>query len=120
MVMATVLGLGLNLLICCSRRLANLFLYYELLYFLVQGLVPYDYGDFMHFVNLSSVLIIYMTVAIKPGQSTVACTVCMLVCEFCQMPLIYRFQNEQKYYLNAVLYSLACFLSLTFASMIIV
>ena len=123
MVMITVLGLALNLLLCCCKRLANLLIYYELLYFLFQSLIPYDFGDFMHFVNLSSILLIYLTVATNPGQGTIACTICMLLTELCLMPLMYfnfdESSEQPDFFYLAILYSILCFMSLTFASMLI-
>lgn len=57
------IGVALNIVIYCKRRLADLLVYHELVIFLAYGFVPCDYGNHSHVVLLAQVLLVFLCYA---------------------------------------------------------
>ena len=62
-----IIGILLDLFVWRRREMACLLLYHELLNFIVNGCLPYDYGTFAHWVSLTNIVWIYLTVACHLG-----------------------------------------------------
>ena len=76
-------GVILDILIYKKRHLAKWLCYYELTSILIQGFVPFNYGDFMNLTLLQSLLQIYITMACDIGPNAIACVATMLIIYFC-------------------------------------
>ena len=74
---------------------------------------------------LANVLVIYIvTVCSSPRLSTVACTICMVFNQFCQVPLMYEADEEGNTWVQervraAILVNIECFTLLALLSMTI-
>lgn len=80
----------LDIIVCCRRWLAGSIIYLELVYFLVQGFVPYDCGDFVGLALMANILLLFLAYATNLECSTVACTICLALAMFCQHPLLHK------------------------------
>ena len=51
----------LDLLSCYRKQLPKYFLFFELLFLLIQGMIPYDYGDFaLEIISVHTIMIFIM------------------------------------------------------------
>ena len=60
-------GIVLDFIVWKWRRLANVLIFYELLSFIIQSLVPFDYGNFDQLVIFITCLLVYMSTACNTG-----------------------------------------------------
>ena len=73
------IGVLLDILICRRRHLANLLFYYEMISILLQGFVPFDFGDFGMIMLLMLMIQTYITVACDLSRNVICCTVISLI-----------------------------------------
>ena len=82
------IGLLIDLIALCEIKIASILLYYELAFsIIIHGLVPYDFGEFSHLINLSTILGIFVVTVCSPRQAIIACTAAMALSQFCLTPL---------------------------------
>ena len=79
--------MALNFLLCAlvwrNRKFANWIIYYELMNnCLIQGFVPFNYGDFGHLINYMAVCSTFLAVANDLRPSIIAGTLTMAFTEF--------------------------------------
>ena len=124
------IGLLIDFIALCEPKVASILLYYELTFsIIIHGLVPYDYGEFSHMINLSTILGIFVVTVCSPRQAIIACTAAMTLSQFCLMPLTRTALDEsatlgdEHFIINATIACFQCFslltlmgLSLTFAA----
>ena len=103
------------------RQRANLILYYELISFVVQGFVPFDYGDFDQLVLLITALFMYMCGACNTGESVIFTLLSLFLIEYIGIPLVYDLESQWTIGRQvAVIYILfTAFVFLTTVSMLI-
>ncbi len=74
-----VVGIVLDLITWRYRWCAKWILYYEVVSLCVQSLVPFRFGDFRTLVTINSIMTTYILNSCAVGQSTIVCTVCLLI-----------------------------------------
>ena len=85
------LGLILCAIIRCYPKFASWILYYELISTcMIQGFIPFNYGDFGHLVSYMAVCTTFVLFADDLGPSIIACTIFLTFDEFCALPLVYK------------------------------
>ena len=62
------LGIFVHILIWCKLKLAHVLLYYELIFLIViQGFVPYNYGEMAHYTALCTIIVVYIVTVCSPS-----------------------------------------------------
>ena len=117
------IGLLIDLIGLCEPKVAHILLYYELAFsIIIHGLVPYDFGEFGHLVNLGTILGVFVvTVCCSPRQAIIACTVTLALSQFCLAPLTRNrlgsdevsIWGHEQFLLSASIACLQCFGLLT-------
>ena len=83
------IGVLLDVVVWKWRERANLILYYELISFLIQASVPFDYGDFEQLVLFITALFVYICSACNTGQSVILTLASLFIAEYLCIPLVY-------------------------------
>lgn len=87
------IGLLLDILAYRWRKFANVIAYYEMLSMLVQGFVPFNYGNFDILVVAQQHFLSYWITVTWPGQGAIGYTVTEIVFFYVVIPLMYNIEG---------------------------
>ena len=101
------------------RPFASWVVYFEAVYLLLHGFVPYDYGQFQSFVLLMQMIVMFTVSACKLGSSSIICFVTLIILEVVMLPMLYKEQSlTAELVLKRLAIAFICFVILSIYSMV--
>ena len=113
------IGVLLDIIIWRRRQFANWLLYYELVSILLQGFVPFNFGDFQLIMLLMLMIQTFITVACDLSPNVICCTIVCLIMMFGQFPIMYNEIWSISMVVGKILNALFLFIILTILSMLV-
>ena len=114
-----VLGVLLDILCWRRRSFARLIPYYEGVSNIIQGFVPFNYGDFSRLILLTTILFVYASVCCDLKPNIIYIMVTLNVMQFVQVPYLYKEEWSGGLVLANLLNTFFCFTILTVFNMLL-
>ena len=114
-----VLGIIVDVMVWRWRHLAKYIAYYELLFMMVHGFVPLNYGDFKNMVHLMAMTFSWFLYTCDLGSAAISYTIASLIILFLEFPLVYKETWSVSLVGEKIYYVVTLFLVLTLISMLV-
>ena len=112
-------GVLIDIVTIFYRPFASWVVYFEAVYLLLHGFVPYDYGQFQSFILLMQMIVMFTVSACKLGSSSIVCIVTLALLEVVMLPMLYKEQSiTTELILEKLAIAFVCYVILSIYSMI--